>query len=594
MNFRKTTLTLIFSIALIVRLIYVNQTLHDPIHTTLTFDSKLYSQEAKDLIKNGPLQGDVYILGPLYSFFLAAIYSTTGTGISSVMIIQATLGALACVLVYLIGEMIFDARTALTASLITAFYGPLVFYTAVILTEPILILVNTLLVYLLVKAYMRGKPTDWALAGIALGISAWGKSNILVLVPLLLALNWLQPQGKKARYSALWLLAAVILTIAPITARNMIVGGFAPVTGNFGVNLYTGNNPKATGTFMPLNELIPSSGNAYFVGSNGGLTNPKTILDADPIFKNMALDYITNNPLDWTRLMLRKTMLYLNSYEIPDMEDYEFEKNTGILAFLIPSMTLIAPLAMLGIVLNMKNRKTWPLTLFIIAYSGSFIIFFVKGRFRIALMTALILFAANAIWWLWRSWSTDRKSVLLPAVTLILFMVIVNNHTYRATIEGTGMYNPYNNLGQEYANQGLTDKAIQYYQKAIAYSPGQYEPLNNLGEAYNRIGDYEKAETALRKAIEINPKSPYAHNNLGTTLYNTGRIRESAQEYEKAVEANPYYYTAHSNLGSVYMALNETEKAVKEYETATRINPEDQTVRENLAVAYKTLQTNQQ
>ncbi|MFH0861821.1 MAG: tetratricopeptide repeat protein [Candidatus Altiarchaeota archaeon] len=586
MNSTSYARAFVFFLALSIRLVYVSQALSSPFHTTLMFDSKTYDLAAHAIIEQGPIQGGVYQLGPLYTYFLAAIHVVFGHDIAAVFIVQAIMEALACTIIQLLGERVYDARTGLTAGLMAAVYGPLVFYTGTILSEPVLIFVNAALIYLLTKAYDEGKPQTWALAGVVLGISAWGKSNILVILPLILAMNWLYPTRKKSRHAAAWLLVGALVAVAPITARNMMAGGIAPVTGNFGVNLYIGNNPKATGTFTPLNELIHSSGNAYYIEQDEYTPRGRSILEADALLRDKAITYMTSDPAGWAALMLRKAMLYVNAYEIPDMEDYWFEKDQGILGYMIPTMALIAPLGILGAAYSIGNRKARPTGIFMIAYAASFILFFVKGRFRITLILAVILFCAHAIWRLWDIWRSG-KTLIKPAIALAVLMLLVNNGGYRADIEGTGMYNPYNNLGREYASLGQSQKALEYYLKAVEHSPNHYEAHNNLGEAYNSAGEYAKAEKALKEAVRIDSLRPYAHLNLGNTYIRTNRTAEAAEEYGLAIVSNPYYYEARSNLGTAYLARGEPEKAIREYEAAKRINPDDTSTNENLEYAYQ-------
>ena len=581
----------IFASALLIRLIYVAQVQGDPFYTVLTFDSKDYDRQAHELLQNGLRHGGVYLLGPLYVFFLAAAHLIAGHNLLFVMAVQAVLGAMTCVLVYKIGELAFDQATGATAAAIAAVYGPLVFYTAIVLTEPVLVFVNTALVYALTKAYLGGGERNWLFAGAILGVSSLGKPNILVLAPAVIALNWLAPGRKCKRTDALWLLAGAAAIVAPVMLRNTLAGGVAPVTGNFGVNLYIGNHPNATGTYTPLNDLLESSGDAYhFRNATGPPDDPGRLWGAETILRDRSLRYIMGEPLDWAALMLRKLMLYANVYEIPDMDNYNFLRDRSILPYMIGSMAWIAPLGLLGIGWNLRSRKAWPAMAYVMTYGLSFILFFVKARFRIALMPIIILFAADAIWRLARMWQGDREKLVKPAVALILLFAAVNNPYYNAAgDEDRGMLNPYNNLGKEYSNLGETGMAIGYYLKAVEYNPRHYESYNNLGEAYNKAGEHAKAEDALRKAVLLDPDSPYARNNLGTALFNLGRSDEALQEYKAALKASPYYFEAHSNLGTVYFTLNRTDDAASEFRKAADINPRNPTVHYNLAAAYHSM-----
>jgi lipoprotein NlpI len=84
--------------------------------------------------------------------------------------------------------------------------------------------------------------------------------------------------------------------------------------------------------------------------------------------------------------------------------------------------------------------------------------------------------------------------------------------------------------GFEYHNQGLVEKAIEEYQKAIQLNPNYIEVYMNLGAIYVDKKDYEQA----------------------------------LQQFKKVVELNYYYGKAHYNLGMVYLYQGEKEKAREE------------------------------
>jgi tetratricopeptide (TPR) repeat protein len=575
----------VFLAALMIRLIYVAQILDNPFYSVLTFDSRAYDLQAHELIASGPFFGGAYVLGPLYVFFLAILHLIAGHSLPAVWATQAVLGALSCAMVFRLGADMFDIRVGVTGGVLASLYGPMAFYVGVILSEQLLLFVNLLLVWLLVRAWTGGTPGYWLAAGVALGVSAWGKPNILALVPAVIAMGFVKPVKPGFGRNAAIFVVACVLTVAPITARNALVGSLTPVTDNFEVNFYDGNNPEATGTSTPLNEFLPSSGAAYYLdgmgrGSAGGNATSDALL-------NKAFEYIRDDSAGWLGLMLKKAMLYLNAYEIPDMDNYNFLRRQSIIGYLIPSMAIIAPLGILGLMMGIRDRRTWPAAAYILLYSFTFIVFFVKARYRILVMPVLIVYCAYAVWRLADLWKSGGRALLLPAAALALLMVAVNNPYYSASyLEGRGMLNPYNNLGRAYEAMNDTGRAAWAYSEAITYNPGHYEPYNNLGALYNRLGDFGDAEGYLVRAVELDPRSPYAHANLGTAYYGQGRVREAKDEYLKALRLNPYFWEAHSNLGSAYLAEGDIDAAIGEYEKARGINPQDAVTEENLAGAY--------
>ena len=96
----------------------------------------------------------------------------------------------------------------------------------------------------------------------------------------------------------------------------------------------------------------------------------------------------------------------------------------------------------------------------------------------------------------------------------------------------------YNNLGLAYANKGEYDRAIGYYEKALAIqlkSLGPEHPsvglsYNNLGSAYYNKGEYDRAIGYYEKALAIalkslGPEHPdvgLSYNNLGLAYAQKG------------------------------------------------------------------------
>ncbi|MBM2833146.1 MAG: hypothetical protein HW406_307 [Candidatus Brocadiaceae bacterium] len=136
-------------------------------------------------------------------------------------------------------------------------------------------------------------------------------------------------------------------------------------------------------------------------------------------------------------------------------------------------------------------------------------------------------------------------------------------------------FNAHNNLGKEYYEKGLLDKAIEEYTIALlkasevryAYPIAHY----NLGIAYDEKGMYDASIQEYRNALRIEPKNSDTRNNLAITLFKDGQVDLAIEEFRKAITQDPNNPTYHDNLAKLYYKINMPDKAKAEQELAHRL-----------------------
>jgi protein O-GlcNAc transferase len=148
----------------------------------------------------------------------------------------------------------------------------------------------------------------------------------------------------------------------------------------------------------------------------------------------------------------------------------------------------------------------------------------------------------------------------------------------------------YGNLGVVYQIRGELDKAVMYYEKALAineaqgYQEGMANQYSNLGIVYQIRGELDKAVMYYEKALVINEAQSYQegmaidYGNLGIVYKTRGELDKAVMYYEKALaidEALGYQEgmaNQYGNLGVVYQIRGELDKAVMYYEKALAID----------------------
>src|SRR5215510_10457631 len=125
---------LLIAVALAPRLAYLAQTAHLPYFADFFLDGDWYRQRAKEALAGHWLSGESHFRGPLYSWFLAAVFRLFRESPAPVRAIQLGLGAANAALLWAAARRFVSPAGALIASLLYAGYGILVYFDGEILT----------------------------------------------------------------------------------------------------------------------------------------------------------------------------------------------------------------------------------------------------------------------------------------------------------------------------------------------------------------------------------------------------------------------------------------------------------------------------
>ena len=186
----------IFAVALIFRLIYLNQFQSTPFFANHVMDMKYHHDWALALSQGiNPIDGP-FFRAPFYPYFLAAIYWLVGESNWIPRLVQVVLGSGSAALVYLIGNRVFNRKAGIIAGLIVATYGPLILYDAQLLIPSLVILLNLMGIFAIIRAFDNPNWRWYSLAGLMLGLSAIARPTILLFAAaVVLYLIWHSKRG---------------------------------------------------------------------------------------------------------------------------------------------------------------------------------------------------------------------------------------------------------------------------------------------------------------------------------------------------------------------------------------------------------------
>jgi glycosyltransferase involved in cell wall biosynthesis len=143
------------------------------------------------------------------------------------------------------------------------------------------------------------------------------------------------------------------------------------------------------------------------------------------------------------------------------------------------------------------------------------------------------------------------------------------------TAEPSVLFELYYSLGNAYTDRQDYEKAVNFYQKAIAQpilpqlKLGAY---NNLGNLLLEVGELQVAKQAYEKAIQIDPSFVVGYYNLGMTLKALGQIDAAIAAYQKTIKLDPHYASAYQNLGVAFYKLGKMSESTEAFKAAIALH----------------------
>ena len=631
-NHSVWVMALAFGLVVVVRVVYLATLRQNPFFSDPILDSRLYDSWAIRIASGDWMGREAFFMAPLYPYFLAFVYVVLGHSQFAAVAVQLMMGAGSCVLVFLIARRLAGIHVAVTTSLILAFYGPLLFFDGLLLSEFLGTFTNLVWLYVLVRTEGKFRPRDFFVAGVFLGLSTLARASAVIFFPAIFL--WL------ARYSGVaqrrtWvcfgtLVLGTCLVTAPVTLRNYVTGNdLVLVTSNGGLNFYIGNNEKADGLYSkPIKELhlvgadpeSDATGRYYAEKTVGRKLKPSEV---SAFWLGKGLEFARSHPGKFIALNLRKMLLFWNSHEFPQIEDYRIWQSLFPVPIPLVSFALVGPLGIVGIILTRREgRKFFLLHLFLVSYMISITAFFVTARYRVQIVPVLSVFSACSLWWCIER--VLRKSYGGLAGALLL-LVLTAAATGKPALAGMGIrpssdswYSHFYKGTKFLAHPGTVDRAILELSEAIRLNPRNPEAFNNLGLGYQKkgmlaeatsaferalsadstyveawynlaflrqnAGDYPTAAALYMRMLGLQPYLPRAHFNLGICLFRMGRLAGAEEQLRIVLQLEPTNAEAHNQLGIILGEQGDVDGAVEQFREALRDKPDYESAKRNLGM----------
>jgi hypothetical protein len=343
--------------------------------------------------------------------------------------------------------------------------------------------------------------------------------------------------------------------------RNLIVAQDPVlIASQDGINFWAGNNLAADGRMVILPEtrfqldgefLSRFKDDPWFRedvwlialhGAEKAAGHPVKDSEVSRYWLTTTVKEIAGDPMRWLKLMLKKCYFLASRTTVSNNRDLDYHREEIPVLSLLGwfHLGIIMPLALLGLVLGVRDKKNLYLILYFALYGASVVLFFVTSRYMIPMFPALAVLCSIALVnvvalvkekkWIW-------LSVGLAALVVFAFL----------------------------SNSNLVKWNDRPLRSGMRY---------NLGQAMMARGRFAEAVKPLQESVQIKPSWPEANLALANALALSGNPKASVRYYRDALFYSQNFAEANYDFGLTLMKLRQPEEAYEQLLEAHKLKPE--------------------
>lgn len=393
----RAFLAILTAVQATVALIYVTQ-----VHVVPFNDFIWYHNQAVNIVEGRGVisyEGAPTAYWPAgLPFLLAAVYAITGPSLLVARLLNIAMVAGITLMTWALARRLLGPRAARLAALLIAILPSQVLWCSL----PTADMLFTVLCLGMLVVVARAPTWRTALAAGVLYGAATLVRPVIYFIPPLLLLYWLlaSTPWRKAVALTVLLFAAGSAVLLPWQIRNYrIFGEFVLVSTNGGVHLWMGNNPRASGGFIPETDFITPEGK-YIMSS---LNEARR----DRWAGEQGKAYLRENPAHCLSLWPKKVvhLFYRDSKCVtyPFRETFQEVHPALIAALILISEGVYYALGLAFIVglfglarAEGLSARVWLGAGMLLYFVGIYLPFITEGRYHMPLLPIFAVFAAAA------------------------------------------------------------------------------------------------------------------------------------------------------------------------------------------------------
>lgn len=148
------------------------------------------------------------------------------------------------------------------------------------------------------------------------------------------------------------------------------------------------------------------------------------------------------------------------------------------------------------------------------------------------------------------------------------------------------------NLGSDFFDKELYDKAIIQFKKALNIEPQYADALASLGAAYSIKEDYDSSIKYFSEAFELDNENPDLVSNLILSL-NEKQLDSKILDVVKRADPNSFdeidFAETLNIVGVCYANASDWKNAITFYKKALKVEPKNKQIKQNLEEAEESL-----
>jgi len=388
-------------------------------------DGERYERVALSLY-HGNGFGSLYLNSysvPTQALLIAGVYEVFGQSYLALRIVCAVLGALSCLVGYLITRRLFGESIARPAGLLLALYPYLVYVSALFEYPQVLFILIAALFFLFLLRFQSSQRTvDLVIAGVLLGIAILTVPTVLLFVPVAAVCVWLTSKGGRW-VRAILFVAALAIPVGSWALRNYAAYDHLILVNEAGgINFWMANNDTyyESGKAGVVVECSVGENKSKFCTEwlevdmrmlNSNLTEAQVRLEWERVAWQKGLQFVKDSPLRFLKLSARRFISFWSP--IPDALTTN-PGSGGAARDLIAALTY-TPILILAIAGLWLTRSEWqrllPIYGYFLVFMAVYSIYLPATRYRLPLDFFLLIFAAVALDRLWSRLRTTSQPI---------------------------------------------------------------------------------------------------------------------------------------------------------------------------------------